>query len=118
MPGVGDDDFFRAGNPLREGVRDRRDEWRLVVADDDERWNPDVRELRDRHGGNTTRLGMRIQQILSGIRSPEPPVSIDNVVSPRRNPRDWAREHDLPDRDRKSTRLNSSHVSISYAVFC
>src|SRR5699024_12499584 len=24
----------------------------------------------------------------------------------------------LPPRDRKSTRLNSSHVSISYAVFC
>src|SRR5207249_7951376 len=24
----------------------------------------------------------------------------------------------LPARDRKSTRLNSSHVSISYAVFC
>src|SRR5690606_40215519 len=24
----------------------------------------------------------------------------------------------LPDRDRKSTRLNSSHVKISYAVFC
>src|SRR5699024_12292094 len=24
----------------------------------------------------------------------------------------------LRDRDRKSTRLNSSHVSISYAVFC
>src|SRR5207249_8808526 len=24
----------------------------------------------------------------------------------------------LPDLDRKSTRLNSSHVSISYAVFC
>src|SRR5438067_7985343 len=24
----------------------------------------------------------------------------------------------LPHRDRKSTRLNSSHVSISYAVFC
>src|SRR4051812_49475011 len=23
-----------------------------------------------------------------------------------------------PDRDRKSTRLNSSHMSISYAVFC
>src|SRR5690348_17864837 len=27
------------------------------------------------------------------------------------------RRHD-PDRDRKSTRLNSSHPSISYAVFC
>src|SRR5690606_41578040 len=25
---------------------------------------------------------------------------------------------DLPVRDRKSTRLNSSHVKISYAVFC
>src|SRR5207249_6045988 len=24
----------------------------------------------------------------------------------------------VPQRDRKSTRLNSSHVSISYAVFC
>src|SRR5207249_12071430 len=27
-------------------------------------------------------------------------------------------EHALVVRDRKSTRLNSSHVSISYAVFC
>src|SRR5689334_24695472 len=26
--------------------------------------------------------------------------------------------HGIPDRDRKSTRLNSSHSSISYAVFC
>ena len=26
--------------------------------------------------------------------------------------------HDLPDKDRKSTRLNSSHALISYAVFC
>src|SRR5207253_10427670 len=26
--------------------------------------------------------------------------------------------HDLPLQDRKSTRLNSSHVAISYAVFC
>src|SRR5439155_18377607 len=25
---------------------------------------------------------------------------------------------DVDDRDRKSTRLNSSHVAISYAVFC
>src|SRR5207253_9680983 len=28
------------------------------------------------------------------------------------------REHRLLLRDRKSTRLNSSHVAISYAVFC
>src|SRR2546430_17134405 len=26
--------------------------------------------------------------------------------------------HEQPDRDRKSTRLNSSHSQISYAVFC
>src|SRR5690625_6310476 len=26
--------------------------------------------------------------------------------------------HNFLDRDRKSTRLNSSHVAISYAVFC
>src|SRR5438477_7283932 len=29
-----------------------------------------------------------------------------------------ARGADLPAQDRKSTRLNSSHMSISYAVFC
>src|SRR5438874_2883266 len=27
-------------------------------------------------------------------------------------------DHDMEERDRKSTRLNSSHVEISYAVFC
>src|SRR3712207_8514458 len=26
--------------------------------------------------------------------------------------------HEITDRDRKSTRLNSSHANISYAVFC
>src|SRR3712207_7070056 len=29
-----------------------------------------------------------------------------------------ALEHDREPRDRKSTRLNSSHANISYAVFC
>src|SRR6266511_4898635 len=40
--------------------------------------------------------------------------------SPRRSPGGWC--SDTPGRrarrDRKSTRLNSSHVKISYAVFC
>src|SRR3712207_8347798 len=35
----------------------------------------------------------------------------------RRGEEDVAREL-LRDRDRKSTRLNSSHANISYAVFC
>src|SRR5437762_9636867 len=33
-------------------------------------------------------------------------------------PAAWSRRHDLRGRDRKSTRLNSSHRCISYAVFC
>src|SRR5207245_5038541 len=32
--------------------------------------------------------------------------------------RPLARNDDVRERDRKSTRLNSSHGSISYAVFC
>src|SRR2546426_3829770 len=32
--------------------------------------------------------------------------------------RDAPRAEQLEDRDRKSTRLNSSHLVISYAVFC
>src|SRR5690606_18863954 len=44
------------------------------------------------------------------------------VTRRQRGQRKWhghclAREHGAP-RDRKSTRLNSSHVKISYAVFC
>src|SRR3989442_3690450 len=30
----------------------------------------------------------------------------------------WEAEQHVPNRDRKSTRLNSSHVRNSYAVFC
>src|SRR5699024_11826083 len=32
--------------------------------------------------------------------------------------REIIKEHEQYQKDRKSTRLNSSHVSISYAVFC
>src|SRR3712207_8448539 len=36
-----------------------------------------------------------------------------------RDPRGrWAFYSDVPPQDRKSTRLNSSHANISYAVFC
>src|SRR5207249_8242738 len=42
--------------------------------------------------------------------------------SPTSESGDWYNEYlhyfDADGRDRKSTRLNSSHVSISYAVFC
>src|SRR5689334_23730067 len=35
-----------------------------------------------------------------------------------RNPMPWKNTPETPNIDRKSTRLNSSHSSISYAVFC
>src|SRR5690625_5953468 len=40
-------------------------------------------------------------------------VNITSVLSG-----DLAKDYDLTSIDRKSTRLNSSHVAISYAVFC
>src|SRR5215203_6861002 len=48
-------------------------------------------------------------------RSPEHPV-LHRAPPPRPLiPRDWLKARR---RDRKSTRLNSSHANISYAVFC
>src|SRR2546430_8960476 len=42
-----------------------------------------------------------------------------DLVSSRARPRPRRRcPHRRPPRDRKSTRLNSSHSQISYAVFC
>src|SRR5438876_8744350 len=51
----------------------------------------------------------------AGLRVRYPPVG--GAV---RHPRHCGRQRHLPPvvRDRKSTRLNSSHPSISYAVFC
>src|SRR5438445_12764355 len=37
---------------------------------------------------------------------------------PRRKPGRSSTARQLPPQDRKSTRLNSSHANISYAVFC
>src|SRR5947207_10687490 len=40
-------------------------------------------------------------------------VSFEPIISPA-----WSPDGRRDDRDRKSTRLNSSHTVISYAVFC
>src|SRR3712207_7736822 len=60
------------------------------------------------------------------FRSDEPRRPVDPVdargpvpqplLEPHR--RDGPSEDDLVEADRKSTRLNSSHANISYAVFC
>src|SRR5437868_11253223 len=43
---------------------------------------------------------------------------LSRVPDLRPSPGEEGRPARRADRDRKSTRLNSSHVSISYAVFC
>src|SRR6266540_4020911 len=49
-------------------------------------------------------------------------LSPDRISCWRRKPRgygaEYARAPPASHRDRKSTRLNSSHITISYAVFC
>src|SRR5438132_170751 len=55
------------------------------------------------------------------IRARVPPPDLRGVPAPPRPPgvrRQWNWSRDLPEEDRKSTRLNSSHTVISYAVFC
>src|SRR5690348_17455675 len=53
-----------------------------------------------------------------------PPSAAPSPTIPQRRPPQQRRHRSLPtlrgrrDGDRKSTRLNSSHPSISYAVFC
>src|SRR5437773_3751071 len=42
----------------------------------------------------------------------------ENVTAPRASIGALSSAEFLPQRDRKSTRLNSSHITISYAVFC
>src|SRR5258705_8146309 len=53
--------------------------------------------------------------------SPRLPRALRHRPSQTRRPcahRRWASSPAVPQRDRKSTRLNSSHLGISYALFC
>src|SRR5699024_11631155 len=58
--------------------------------------------------GGGTGIGTTVEQGL------ESTISLARAADRRGFRRFWMSEH----QDRKSTRLNSSHVSISYAVFC
>src|SRR5690606_42052765 len=55
--------------------------------------------------------------------APDAPLTADAAFAWSGDPEDEARKYVVREemtesRDRKSTRLNSSHVKISYAVFC
>src|SRR5574337_1413587 len=49
---------------------------------------------------------------------PQPKTRPDSPVPSLQGPCDRSLKSEVPCGDRKSTRLNSSHHSISYAVFC
>src|SRR6266850_4950404 len=72
--------------------------------------------LRQRVESLDDRVGLRCPV----LRVPRAPVGADGRDQVRRTP--VVQEEDPlaepPERDRKSTRLNSSHLVISYAVFC
>src|SRR3712207_8565821 len=59
----------------------------------------------------------------SSTTSTSPPLRDLSVIASQRHSAEigWIvaeRRHGTPEVDRKSTRLNSSHANISYAVFC
>src|SRR5690606_41803037 len=64
--------------------------------------------VRAQRGGET--IGSRIRQFLEGLAARSDEVDLDTG--------DLVDVADDGVQDRKSTRLNSSHVKISYAVFC
>src|SRR3712207_6992113 len=62
--------------------------------------------------------GLEALRLVDGVGERQRAVDGDAVVVPQH---DQLVEPQVPgerDRDRKSTRLNSSHANISYAVFC
>src|SRR3712207_7878164 len=67
------------------------------------------------------------EDVPEAVHEPLVQITPRRARRPRRRPQRGARTHRRPggghgqrqrDRDRKSTRLNSSHANISYAVFC
>src|SRR5205814_6337165 len=90
------------------------------------------RELgwRWRGRGRRRRLARRREKGRRRPAAPHPAGGVDHLVDPRADhhaaPRAGGesqarvpgRCHERPVQDRKSTRLNSSHLGISYAVFC
>src|SRR5256885_12999512 len=69
----------------------------------------------ERHGQGLSRGSEDRRRVGSiGLREEAP----QRDLALEREPLGEVRRHLEPERDRKSTRLNSSHLVISYAVFC
>src|SRR5690625_6218932 len=57
--------------------------------------------------------GIPISRFFNGSEIIRPLLSVNKIAIET-----YCEKHRIHPRDRKSTRLNSSHVAISYAVFC
>src|SRR5256885_7072452 len=67
----------------------------------------------------TTLFRSLIEQILASHSGVDGTMELPNIINITREYEDMSANRDgYPERDRKSTRLNSSHLVISYAVFC
>src|SRR5690606_41762186 len=56
------------------------------------------------------------EEVKPDLEPPQPKVDI--ALEQEKKRKEEERKQKLAQQDRKSTRLNSSHVKISYAVFC
>src|SRR5207302_3213973 len=68
------------------------------------------------HNQLHVRGGHQVTWLIDGV--PVPNTNIADTVGAQFDPKDIDYLEIQRGRDRKSTRLNSSHVKISYAVFC
>src|SRR5699024_12097592 len=55
---------------------------------------------------------------MAKMKAGEAALNVELALTSRSQMNGLMHRYILPQKDRKSTRLNSSHVSISYAVFC
>src|SRR5690554_7072499 len=70
-----------------------------------EEWSPDKSTFKVEH--SSSKLFVVLLLLVTSV-----------CATPRESCIEFRTEHGEKTRDRKSTRLNSSHVRISYAVFC
>src|SRR3989454_2618284 len=130
---VGAGDEKVAHDPVHEGGahEDREEpgrERRVESQEDEHNDRPDQDDPEDEDevetGGQNleAEMGGRVDQAHDEMGQDETDEIPIETFHPSRPPRRKAfgppRRHDLLQADRKSTRLNSSHLVISYAVFC
>src|SRR5690625_1909464 len=111
IPVVSDKPFAMDGDEAAETVRLAREAGVLLGVYQNRRWDSDfltLRKLLDEGVlGDVTHFESSFERFADPA---EVPLAGGGIL------RDFGSH--LVDQDRKSTRLNSSHVAISYAVFC